>query len=389
MAHSIKINNGKETKYKSRPDINARSEEVKVRPDWNQIDPNAPDYVKNRTHGYERVKDLDVEFTMDVESTISYDFGFTRGYKGTLIYSVGTFPENSECIFCRVDCADDSYMGKILELNRFDIPGALITANDTYGYGNPAFYSFDPMDDNDLPILIAKGDNDGEWVVRYYDTFSQEMGGIQVQIGTSYALSEDVSLIRLDEKYIPNTIARVGDIPKIPDKVEKWTKIDYINNKIFNSIDSKWESSPMLKIKILLEIPAISDSTDVYSPIFHICTNGTSFSDYRATFKGSDLPCANDINVEYLVEMLKIDAQDGSSTLNAIRFTECMGGINGSINSNSSWSTLQSVKSAVSTGNNADGGVFYKLYDTITALNLYSSKMFVSGTKITIWGIKA
>ena len=212
MAHSIKIDNGKETKYKSRPDINARSEEVKVRPDWNQIDPNAPDYVKNRTHGYERVKDLDVEFTMDVESTISYDFGFTMGYKGTLIYSDGTFPENSERIFCRVDCADANYTGKILELNRFDIPGALITVNDTYGYGNPAFYSFDPMDDNDLPILIAKGDNDGEWVVRYYDTFSQEMGGIQVQIGTKYSSSGNTMLVQLDEKYIPNTIARKSDI---------------------------------------------------------------------------------------------------------------------------------------------------------------------------------
>ena len=212
MAHSIKIGNGNETKYKSRPDINARSEEVKVRPDWNQIDPNAPDYVKNRTHGYERVKDLDVEFIMDVESTISYDFGFTMGYKGTLIYSDGTFPENSERIFCRVDCADANYMGKILELNRFDIPGALITVNDTYGYGNPAFYSFDPMDDNDLPILIAKGDNDGEWVVRYYDTFSQEMGGIQVQIGTKYSSSGNTMLVQLDEKYIPNTIARKSDI---------------------------------------------------------------------------------------------------------------------------------------------------------------------------------
>lgn len=36
MAHLIKIGNGNETKYKSRPDINARSEEVKVRPDWNK-----------------------------------------------------------------------------------------------------------------------------------------------------------------------------------------------------------------------------------------------------------------------------------------------------------------------------------------------------------------
>ena len=51
MAHSIKIGNGNETKYKTRPDINARSEEVKVRPDWNQIDPNAPDYIKNKAHG--------------------------------------------------------------------------------------------------------------------------------------------------------------------------------------------------------------------------------------------------------------------------------------------------------------------------------------------------
>lgn len=389
MPHSIKIGNGKEAKYKSRPDINARSEEVKVRPDWNQTDPNAPDYIKNKTHGYERVKDLDVECTMNVESTISYDFGFAMGYKGTLMWLDGAFPENSEHIFCRVDCADPDYMGKILELNRFDIPGALITVNDTYGYGNPAFYSSDPMDDNDLPILIAKGDNDGEWIVRYYNTFSPEMGGINIQIGTSCALSEDVSLIQLDEKYIPTTIARTTDIPKIPDKIEKWTKIAYINNNIHNSIDSKWESSPMIKIKILLEIPAISGSTDVYSPTLDICTNGASFSNYKATFRGSDLPCANDINVEYLVEMLKIDAQDGSSTLNAIRFTECMGGINGSINSNGGWSTLQSVKSAVSTGNNNVGGVFYKLYDTITALNIYSSKTFASGTKITIWGIKA
>ena len=72
--------------------------------DWGQTDPSAPDYIKNKTHGYDRVKDLDVECTMDVESTTSYDFGFATGYKGTLIYLDGTFPENSERILCRVDC---------------------------------------------------------------------------------------------------------------------------------------------------------------------------------------------------------------------------------------------------------------------------------------------
>ena len=212
-----------------------------VKPNWNQTDPSAPDYIKNKTHGYERIRelsDINTECTMLIESTELYDFGFNMGYKGTLMDLDGIFPENSDAILCRISCSDTNYTDKIFEMARFDIPYAIITENDTYGYGNPAFYTRQPTDDNGLPILIAKGDNDGEWIVRYYSSLSSLMGGIEVQIGTTGIFSEDTKIIQLDENYLPSTIPRtesanVGDVLRVKsvDASGKPIEWEAINNQ--------------------------------------------------------------------------------------------------------------------------------------------------------------
>lgn len=49
MTHSIKVNNGKESKWPSRPEMNVDAHtKPAVQSDWNQNDESASDYVKNR-----------------------------------------------------------------------------------------------------------------------------------------------------------------------------------------------------------------------------------------------------------------------------------------------------------------------------------------------------
>ena len=169
MAHSIKIGNGNETKYKSRPDINARAEEVKVRPDWNQIDPNAPDYINNRPFGpIRKIETVRVyEFTIVTSNSTLVDYGFAMCNKVTVTNSSDKkFSSDYDHIYCTFNRSiNNNVMYKAYELPRLVIPAGALTTNETYGYGNPAYYTYDENDDNDLPILMVKSDNDGDWIV--------------------------------------------------------------------------------------------------------------------------------------------------------------------------------------------------------------------------------
>lgn len=191
MAHSIKIDNGKETKYRSRPDINARSEEVKVRPDWNQIDPSAPDYINNRPFGpirnIETVRVYD--FTIVTSNSTLADYGFAMCNKVTVTNSSDKkFSSEYDHIYCTfIRTTNTNLMYKAYKLPRLVIPAGALTTNETYGYGNPAYYTYDENDDNDLPILMVKSDNDGDWIVITSGSVKPEFDNeITFVLGTTY-----------------------------------------------------------------------------------------------------------------------------------------------------------------------------------------------------------
>ena len=192
MAHSIKVDNGKETKYKSKPDINARAEEVKVRPDWNQIDPNAPDYINNRPFGpIRKIETVRVyEFTIVTSNSTLVDYGFAMCNKVTVTNS-----SDYDHIYCTFNGSiNNNVTYKAYELPRLVIPAGALTTNETYGYGNPAYYTYDENDDNDLPILMVKSDNDGDWIVIINGIVRPDLDNeITFVLGTTYKEKEVIN----------------------------------------------------------------------------------------------------------------------------------------------------------------------------------------------------
>lgn len=212
MAHSIKVDNGKETKYKSRPDINARSEEVKVRPDWNQIDPNAPDYIKNKTHGPGYINEIDNPCELNIEVMLG-------GNYTVMSSDGGSFPESEKYALMSATCHkfdgesnSTSSMMDITECPYFIVPAGVISDEETYGYGNPFLYGCG--EDNGLAIAVVKNSSNSglgcsvkiKDISSFYGT--EENGYIIVCIGTNYKFGD----LTLDEKYIPDSIARKSDI---------------------------------------------------------------------------------------------------------------------------------------------------------------------------------
>lgn len=212
MSHSIKIDNGKETRYRSRPDINARSEEVKVRPDFNQVDPNAPDYIKNRTHGPGYINEINDPLGISIEV-------MSDGYYTTMSSWGGSFPESENMALMSATYFKSSSEGEstssmmgITKCPYFIVPAGVVSEEETYGYGNPFLYGCG--EDNGLIIAIVKANTGGmcdyEAKIKDISSFysTGENGNITIYIGTNYKVAD----LPLDEKYIPDSIARKSDI---------------------------------------------------------------------------------------------------------------------------------------------------------------------------------
>ena len=220
MSHSIKIDNKKETKWPSRPEMNVKAhEEVKVTPDWNQTDPDAPDYIKNKTHGSGYINEIDNPFELNIEV-------MPGGYYEAMSSWGGSFPESEKyalmsATYSKFDGENvsTSSMMDITECPYFIVPAGVISDEETYGYGNPFLYGCG--EDNGLAIAVVKNSSDS-WLgcrVKIKDISSfygtAESGNIDVCIGTNYK----IGYIPLDEKYIPDTIARKTTIDTLQETI--------------------------------------------------------------------------------------------------------------------------------------------------------------------------
>lgn len=246
MAHSIKINNGKETKYRSRPDINARSEEVKVRPDWNQIDPNAPDYIKNKTHGPASTNEINDPSELNIEV-------MSDGYYTAMSYTGRSFPESEKGVlmsatyFKFID--EENVASNMMETTKcpyFIVPAGVVSEEETYGYGNPFLYGCG--EDNGIGMAIIKVNNEYikyEAKIKDISSFygTGESGYIICYIGTDYKVAD----LPLDEKYIPDSIARKSDISDYAHSLDydysKHINIDSETNEI--TIISNYEGNDL------------------------------------------------------------------------------------------------------------------------------------------------
>lgn len=265
MAHSIKIGNGNETKYKSRPDINARSEEVKIRPDWNQINPDAPDYIKNKTHGPVYINKIDNPFELNIEV-------MPGGNYTAMTADVGSFPESEKYALMSATCYkfagesdSTSSMMDITECPYFVVPAGVISDEETYGYGNPFLYGCG--EDNGLAIAVVKNSSASEIgcsvkikdISSFYGT--EESGYIVVYIGTNYKVGD----LALDEKYIPDSIARKSDISDYAHSLDydysKRINIDSETNEITIVSNYEYRDLPIsdLCISVACKVSSPSD----------------------------------------------------------------------------------------------------------------------------------
>ena len=165
--------------------------QVNVQVDWNQDDPTKPDYVKNRTH-YEEGSGATIEWDGNTEDRDSFTFTST-GLDGNPMsvpyYKVSDLtPSKSEIIGGNIDIS--GYTTTIDE-NLIAISNEEITVLDYFFIIYGTTFTF--------------GNN----------VYSVPSPGIYFPMAMSLTYGS-TTIKTLDEKFIPETIARVSDIPPIP-----------------------------------------------------------------------------------------------------------------------------------------------------------------------------
>lgn len=173
--------------YETKEDSQMKYDELKelasVQVDWNQSDASAVDYVKNRTH-YETAEQIKNNIFNET-LTFETDGTGTAGhhlYYGMVATSIESF-EVDKVYNIIIDGQD---FGNIVCSN-----GSTLTIG---GTGQDIYWMFSI--------------SNGELYVDTYDTSSSH----QIQIS---AVNEVINVKQLDEKYIPDTIARKSDIPNV------------------------------------------------------------------------------------------------------------------------------------------------------------------------------
>ena len=187
------------TKY---DEVIAQIEEKAVQADWNQNDETAPDYIKNRTH-YEVN-----EYKVILEET-----------------EVATTIDEWGC--CRSDNIRDKFTDyPTIYVANFKNSNWLVIFNgveyrctfgmlykDTYGAGDGKIASDSCVTIDKVPFCISNVSSIGDAVLFTTEPGTYTLKVIDLDTATS-------SVKQLDEKYIPDTIARVSDLTDATGRVE-------------------------------------------------------------------------------------------------------------------------------------------------------------------------
>lgn len=163
-----------------------------VQPDWNQNDPDAPDYVKNRTHWEENTRAV-IEWDGNTEGLESAELAGTTYYKihdatPSLDELKGALFEGFlNGVYGTYTATEEEY-NAIVELNAQYCVNCIFV-------GNPCIIAYDTTANlvgNDVEFSST-----GVWIHKDYR---------KITYGST-------TVHQLDEKFIPNSIARVKDIP--------------------------------------------------------------------------------------------------------------------------------------------------------------------------------
>ena len=177
----------------------------------------------------------------------------------------------------------------------------------------------------------------------------------------------------VDVNGVPNGWV-AGDLPSLD---EEWVQlVDQTVEEAVQTLTNTWVSTPMKKIRILLETIAASANTN-YMPV--TVWTGDSGPFNCARFYPTAMPVTEARCTEYFAEMFKV------GEYNAMRFTEYIGGIKGVSSSlGNGIFLLKPENSAVSTGGD---GYNNPLFDQIKGITINTYGTFEAGTRLRIWGV--
>lgn len=217
----IKIGDGT-TKVKDLPFDN-------IQGDWNQNDETAPDYVKNRTHYVENSRE-EIEIHLGTKEcsgfTIDTSMPVIAGktaYQSTLpqgeedpYFNYGDYPIGSK-FRLEIKQSNDCIFSQILTWHE---EGAGNTNPDTGGWldesaignadlTNPWDYSFGTLNTGELASIYT---NDTDQYVSFYLDDTIQLSPDSVITISLYYLDSIEKVVQLDEKFIPNTIARTNGV---------------------------------------------------------------------------------------------------------------------------------------------------------------------------------
>lgn len=237
-----------------------------LQPDWNQSDPISKDYIKNRTHG--------IVFHGDPRKS-NYN-GFLKSLTNPMIMHVGgntiaTFHTGYHSLYdydtflfqLSWDATADNILDGIIPTNQSVSVGASTSVVLT-------FKTFGSVTE------------DGEFVEHYQTTISfNDSEGLNVDevisaLCEQYCLliSEDFEIAKLDEKYIPDTIARQEDIESVLDEtVALWenveSKVDKVEGKGLSTNDYTNEDKDKLT-ELSAEVSKLQNEVIYPDPLFGV-----------------------------------------------------------------------------------------------------------------------
>ena len=168
-----------------------------VQPDWNQYLPDAPEYIKNRTHGLELAREVEQAFTMRSVASTTANMDM-RAQTGTYDLKIG------ETYAIVVDGV--TYFSECRE-----VPVEPVTGSDYLNGTEAVRKAIGDKTFATCPFyMYIRGDATGVYKAERH-VFA-DTGAHNAKVYTTYMTPK---LKTLDEKYIPDTIARKSDLESL------------------------------------------------------------------------------------------------------------------------------------------------------------------------------
>ena len=217
--------------------------------DWNQNDPNAVGYIENRTHYVEP------EFVVEIPSTSISNSGWflrdTINYGEDEILWTNTLMSRNDWIvsingtkyhLSTWDWSDDWNNTTCLGDSRLmDAPARDENGDIKYDDDGEIIWTpctIHPMDGVPFAIECYREDDGSGWTWFEHGNiyFAEDFDATNAIIEIGYA-GENETIHQLDEKFIPDTIARVSDIPEgaIVDSELSTSSVNPVQNKVITN----------------------------------------------------------------------------------------------------------------------------------------------------------